>query len=64
MKTYIPIVNAGYLAGDTPMVWQMEKHEPFLNIEDCEQWISDNAENFTLAEQCGCVCPYEFETED
>lgn len=64
MIVYIPIVNAGYLAGDTPMVYQQSGQKPFLTEEECAQWIKDNEENFTLAEMCGCVCPYDIEEDD
>lgn len=62
MKKYVPTVNCGIRAGYT--VYAFEGNEPFDTEKECEEWITNNIENFTQDEMGGGVYPFEIEEED
>ena len=61
MKKWIPTINCGLLAGETPMAFEASDIDYFDSEEECEEWIIDNAGNFTIDELAGCIYPQEYE---
>ena len=55
------MINCGYHAGDTPMAFEASDIDYFDSEEECEEWIEDNAGNFTSDEIAGCIYPQEYE---
>ena len=61
MKKWIPMINCGLLAGETTMAFEASDIDYFDSEEECEEWIIDNADNFTSDELAGCIYPQEHE---
>lgn len=61
MKKWIPMINCGYHAGNSPMAFQLSGIDYFDTEEECEKWIEDNADDFTMNEAAGCVYPEQYE---
>ena len=61
MKKWIPTINCGLFAGETPMAFDASDIDYFDSEEECEEWIEDNAGNFTSDEIAGCIYPQEYE---
>lgn len=63
MTVYIPIINCGINSGSSPMYFTACNLEPFSSEEDCENWISQNRDNFSLEELGGGIYAAPFDTE-
>lgn len=61
MKKWIPTINCGLFAGETPMAFEASDIDYFDSEEECEEWIEDNVGNFTYDEIAGCIYPQEYE---
>lgn len=55
------MINCGLFAGETPMAFDASDIDYFDSEEECEEWIEDNAGNFTNDEIAGCIYPQEYE---
>lgn len=53
---WIPMINCGLCAGESPMCWD---GEAFDTEEACQEWIDESMDDFTPNEMGGCVFPYE-----
>lgn len=58
MAKFIPMINCGYNSGDSPMCWN---GVPFETEQECEQWIDENTDNFTMNELGGGVFTFKLE---
>lgn len=61
MKKWIPMINCGYHAGDTPMAFQLSNIDHFDTEEECENWINENQDEFAPSEGPGGIFAYEIE---
>ena len=61
MAKWIPMINCGLFAGETPMVFDASNIDYFDSEEECEGWIEDYAGYFTSEEVAGCIYPQEIE---
>lgn len=62
MAKFIPMINCGYHSGSSPMAWELNPI-PFNTEEECNQWIEDNEDNFTLNEIGGGIYAYKIEDD-
>lgn len=61
-EKFVPMVNCGYCAGQTPMCWQLNP-KFFDSEEECDSWITEHEDDFSPNEFGGCVYPYQCNDE-
>lgn len=61
MTKWIPTINCGLFAGETPMAFQLSNIDHFDTEEECENWINENQDEFAPSEGSGGIFAWEIE---
>lgn len=73
MKVWIPIINCGLFAGETPIIfdstftYQQKTESSYIGFrteQECDKWIEEHKKSFTSDEIGGCVYSQEIEDDN
>ena len=56
MAKFIPVINCGYLAGESPEAWP---GVIFESEDECREWIDGHMDEFSEVEVGGSIYPQE-----